>query len=103
MTDTTVLPFWPRYLGRELAALYVGVSVDVFDDEVKEGLWPAPRRRGAKGGRLTWDRVVLDLVADQAAGIHQVAPQTASTGPGFDHDEARWMERINGPAKKTGT
>jgi hypothetical protein len=59
----------PRYLSREEAAAYLGVSADTFDDEVASGMWPAARRRGSKGARLTWDRKVLDTYADQAAGI----------------------------------
>lgn len=65
------LPFWPRYLSREEAARYVGVSPDVFDTEVDTGHWPVARRRGGKGGRLTWDRVSLDAAADLASGIGQ--------------------------------
>lgn len=90
------LPFWPRYLTRVQAALYLGVSVDVFDDEVRHGLWPPPRRRGGKGGRLTWDRMLIDHAADQAAGISHSGPVMNSRRPGRDDGEARWMERING-------
>jgi len=59
------MPFWPRYLSREDAAAYVGVSPGVFDEEVKQGLWPPPLRRGERAGRLTWDRVGLDHAADR--------------------------------------
>lgn len=59
----------PRYLSREEAAAYLGVSPDTFDSEVLAGQWPAARRRGAKGTRLTWDRRMLDAYADHAAGI----------------------------------
>ena len=58
------LPSWPRHLSRELAAAYVGVSADTFDDEVRRGEWPAGERRGAKGGRITWDRAALDHRSD---------------------------------------
>lgn len=58
------LPFWPRHLSRDLAAAYVGVSADTFDDEVRRGLWPPGERRGAKGGRITWDRAALDERSD---------------------------------------
>ena len=74
------LPFWPRYLSRDEASRYVGVSPDVFDDEVDAGHWPAARRRGGKGGRLTWDRMALDAAADAASGIGQT--ETASPAPG---------------------
>lgn len=72
------LPFWPRYLTKELAALYLGVSISTFDDEVKLGWWPPARPRGGRGGRLTWDRNLLDLYADQASGIGVGAPAATS-------------------------
>jgi hypothetical protein len=59
------LPAWPRFLTREQAAAYVGVSPALFDLEVATGIWPAARERGQKGGLLTWDRVGLDMRADQ--------------------------------------
>ena len=62
------LPFWPRYLSRQQAAVYLGVSPDTFDGEVQKGVWPAPKRRGSKGGRLTWDRHALDAAADRDSG-----------------------------------
>lgn len=67
----------PRYLSREEAAAYVGVSPETFDREVREGWWPAPRRRGEKGTRLTWDRLALDAAADQASGLGQPPPPAA--------------------------
>ncbi|WP_143456076.1 DNA-binding protein [Novacetimonas hansenii] len=72
------LPFWPRYLTKKLAAFYLGVSTSTFDDEVKQGWWPPARPRGGRGGRLTWDRMLLDLYADRASGIGVGAP--AATG-----------------------
>jgi predicted DNA-binding transcriptional regulator AlpA len=58
-----------------MAAEYLGVSASTFDAEVRSGLWPAPQRRGAKGGRLTWDRHLIDAWADRLSGI------AASAGP----------------------
>jgi hypothetical protein len=63
------MPYWPRYLSREQAARYLGVSPDTFDGEVQNGLWPPARRRGGKGGRLTWDRRALDAAADRDSGL----------------------------------
>ena len=54
----------PRHLRREQAAAYVGVGVDTFDWEVTQGIWPPGRKRGKKGGLLTWDRRVLDAISD---------------------------------------
>lgn len=64
------LPGWPRCLGREEAASYLGVSVSTFDDEVKAGYWPPAKRRGLKGGRLTWDRLLIDAFEDRRSGLH---------------------------------
>jgi len=72
-TPVGELPDWPRMLGREEAARYLGVSDDVFDQEVRAGLWPPALRRGARGGRLTWDRLALDRAADRASGLDQPA------------------------------
>lgn len=55
----------PRYLNRREAAAYLGVSPTTFDEEVSAGLWPAPRRRGARGTSVTWDRRLLDAFADR--------------------------------------
>jgi hypothetical protein len=67
------LPYWPRLLSRELAAAYVGVSPDLFDDEVKAGLWPdgRPRGRGSIKPRKTWDRRQIDAVLDDALNINE--------------------------------
>jgi hypothetical protein len=72
-TPVGELPDWPRMLGREEAARYLGVSDDVFDQEVRAGLWPPALRRGLRGGRLTWDRLALDRAADRASGLDQPA------------------------------
>lgn len=66
----------PRYLSREEAAAYLGVSADTFDSEVANGWWPPARRRGEQGVRLTWDRHALDAAADQASGLAR-APESA--------------------------
>ncbi len=95
----TDLPFWPLFLGREEAARYVGVSADVFDAEVADGLWPAPRRRGSKGGRLTWHRPSLDAVAARDAGMDEPAAEPA----GATAASGLWKGRSSGAAEKDGT
>ena len=79
MPDGSILPpgLFPRYLSRPQAAAYLGVSPRVFDEEVDSGRWPAADRRGAKGGALTWDRLLLDRRADERAGLVQMAPPDA--------------------------
>ena len=70
--DLAELPHWPRYLSREQAASYVGVSPNVFDAEVQAGVWPKAERRGrseSKRPRLTWDRRLLDRAGDVRSGL----------------------------------
>jgi hypothetical protein len=85
----------PRYLSREQAAAYVGVSASVFDAEVRSGQWPLGRRRGAKDGRLTWDRLLLDQYADRHSGIvHYFTPGPGNASEAMTRDaEAEAMER----------
>lgn len=90
------LPFWPRYLSREESARYVGVSADVFDIEVHAGHWPSARRRGGKGGRLTWDRLALDAAADRDSGIGLIDLEgEPAPNP--------WRGRSNGAAERKRT
>jgi hypothetical protein len=41
------LPHWPRFLNLAQAVAYMGVSSAVFLMEVKQRMWPEPKRRGA--------------------------------------------------------
>jgi predicted DNA-binding transcriptional regulator AlpA len=51
----TSLP--PRGLSRVQSAAYVGVSVTLFDEMVKDGRMPQPVRINS---RVLWDRLQLD-------------------------------------------
>ena len=64
MTRSAHMPHgaWPRGLGVDQAAPYVGVSRNKFRSEVKAGLWPKPETRG---GRKIWDRHRLDEAWDR--------------------------------------
>lgn len=53
---------WPRLLRREKAAAYLGRSVGTFDNEVRAGLWPRPRK---VGGVAVWDKRELDRWLDR--------------------------------------
>lgn len=88
------LPFWPRLLSREEAARYLGVSVDVFDDEVKSGVWPRGTSRGARGGRLTWDRLGLDHAADGMSGAVPASPPAIGEPALVDSATAAWELRL---------
>jgi len=69
------LPGWPRWLTEELAAAYVGVSLDIFRMEIGRGIWPKAARRGRKGGRNTWDRDLLDRASDQLSNPARAAKE----------------------------
>ena len=70
---TTSLPLpVRRFLTIGEAAQYVGVSVQTFREEVVDGRWPLPVRRGKTGRAVTWDVRALDRAADAMAGIAAV-------------------------------
>jgi len=56
---TEILPHSlpPRGLSRVEAAAYIGVSASLFDEMVKDGRMPKPKRVNA---RTIWDRKRLD-------------------------------------------
>lgn len=51
----------PRGLSRSAAAAYVGVGTTLFDEMVRDGRMPSPKRIN---GRRVWDRVLLDKAFD---------------------------------------
>lgn len=54
-----------RGLNREAAAAYIGISASLFDELVRDGRMPAPKRINA---RTVWDRAKLDLAFDALPG-----------------------------------
>jgi predicted DNA-binding transcriptional regulator AlpA len=48
----------PRGLSRQESARYVGVGTTKFDEMVKDGRVPKPKR---VDGRMVWDRVAIDI------------------------------------------
>jgi predicted DNA-binding transcriptional regulator AlpA len=64
MTRHCALPptLAPRLIGREAAAAYVSIGVTKFDELVKDGRMPKPRRID---GRKVWDVRQLDAAADR--------------------------------------
>jgi predicted DNA-binding transcriptional regulator AlpA len=52
----------PRLISREAAAAYVCVSPNTFDDMVKDGRMPKPKR--LSGRRKAWDVRALDIAID---------------------------------------
>ncbi len=57
----------PRGLNRREAATYVGVSTGKFDEMVKDGRMPKPKR---VDGRVIWDRLALDAAFDNLPSDH---------------------------------
>ena len=55
----------PRGLSRTEAAAYIGVSPTKFDEMVKDGRMPKPKRVDT---RSIWDRVRLDIAFDGLPG-----------------------------------
>lgn len=51
----------PRGVSRGEAARYIGVSPTTFDEMVKDGRMPRPKRIG---GRVVWDVKSLDIAFD---------------------------------------
>lgn len=62
------LPFVPRLLSADLAAVYIGLSKTNFLDRVRTFELPQPQRIGA---RVLWDRHALDKYADALFGVEQ--------------------------------
>jgi len=59
--DVLPISLPPRGLSRVEAAAYVGVSLTKFDELVKDGRMPRPKRIDA---RTIWDRKQLDAAFD---------------------------------------
>jgi hypothetical protein len=53
----------PRGMSRAVAARYIGVGTTKFDEMVKDGRMPRPKR---VDGRTLWDRLALCLALDAA-------------------------------------
>ena len=64
MAQQTALPrtLAPRLISREAAAAYVSVSPTTFDEMVKDGRMPKPKR--LSGRRKAWDVRALDTAVD---------------------------------------
>lgn len=64
----------PRGLPIDEAAAYVGLSPELFQRQVKEGIYPKPLEDGR---RRTWDRVALDEAMNKRSGL-KAAPDRAN-------------------------
>jgi predicted DNA-binding transcriptional regulator AlpA len=61
----------PRLLNREASAQYMGISASKFDELVRDGRAPRPKRLD---GRVLWDRVRLDAAIDAIPEDGEVNP-----------------------------
>ena len=52
----------PRLISRVAAAAYISVSPTMFDEMVKDGRMPQPKKLGER--RLAWDVRAIDLAVD---------------------------------------
>ncbi|HML12390.1 MAG TPA: hypothetical protein VK456_03745 [Xanthobacteraceae bacterium] len=56
----------PRLISRAAAAAYIAVSPTMFDEMVKDGRMPRPKKLG--GRRKAWDVRALDDAVDRLPG-----------------------------------
>lgn len=72
------LPGWPRLMGVDLAAAYVGMSPSGFQDAVTAKVLPSPTRIGR---RVLWDRAMLDRAVDERTGATTAREDIPTTDP----------------------
>jgi excisionase family DNA binding protein len=65
------LGYAPRGLSREEAARYVGVGLTKFEEMVKDGRMPRPKRID---GRVVWDRLKLEAAFSDLPDDQQSNP-----------------------------
>lgn len=61
-----LMPDWPARMGEDMAALYMGVGLTKFRDQVRAKEYPQPVR---EGGRLLWSRGQIDRFIDAQFGL----------------------------------
>lgn len=66
MSRHDAIAYPPRGLCREEAARYVGVGSTKFDEMVKDGRMPKPKR---VDGRTIWDKYALDAAFTDLPGV----------------------------------
>lgn len=71
MKDGCTLPGWPLMLRRDYAAAYVGLSVSLFDNAVREGSLPPPV--ALVGSVKAWHRRDLEAWVEDRRQVSGVA------------------------------
>lgn len=61
-----LMPHWPARMGEDVAALYLGVSLTKFREQVEECIYPQPIYEGR---RKLWAKRQLDLYVNAQFGI----------------------------------
>lgn len=90
MTGRT-LPGWPRGLREELAAAYVGMSVNGLRTKVEAGEIEPPRRHSS--GRIVYLRDNLDAYLDRLFNVADPPTTSAAPDPVSEWDEACGLGR----------
>lgn len=74
----------PRGLSRSAAAAYLGISPDLFDRGIVEGVLPQPRKLFEK---RIWDMRELDAALDELPHF-TAADRKRGSGPSNDNSDA---------------
>jgi predicted DNA-binding transcriptional regulator AlpA len=84
MARQTILPptLPPRLISRQAAAAYVSLSPNTFDELVKVGRMPAPKRLTDR--RIAWDVRELDSFVDGLASTDT----DKDSDEGWEHGDA---------------
>ena len=72
----------PRLISREASAAYLNVSPTKFDEMVRNGRMPSPKR--VIGRRRAWDVRELDAAIDRLPTDEDVAPGSDETWSDVD-------------------
>lgn len=72
----------PRLINRAASAAYVNVSPTMFDEMVRDGRMPRPKRLG--GRRRAWDVRQLDMAIDQLPSDEDRDPTNDETWDDLD-------------------
>ena len=79
-----IRPIPRRGLSRDEAAMYIGISASKFDELVRDGRMPGPKRID---GRKIWDVRDLDVAFDALpGGLHSRKDPVGTTSARYDQD-----------------
>ena len=94
---SAVRPIPRRGLSREEAAMYLGISASKFDELVRDGRMPSPKRID---GRKIWDIRDLDVAFDALPGeIHNRKGPVGTTSGSYDQNSPSVRGPVRGPPR----